>query len=576
MASQEPYSPVPNVRPDLQPVRPVWVNTPEAAFGGATAQALGTLGKSLDNVGNELATRALAMQQLHNETAARNAMVGNAQEADLALAKFRNSPNQDLPAFQQQIEDIRQKWRKTLNNPMAQERFDGDSSGLQIQTLRYATFAASDGLREKANGALQSQIDQAKYGVGTPGGGVAQHNVDTISNGITQYGTANRWSPEKINWETQKAHAELGINTIKNATEADDAQKAYDDYSKMGYFPGEFDGMAKEQLYIKQTARGAPKLATDMVDAGTKAGQQSDQIIKNVQDEAKAKWPDNANAQDAAVARARTLLNTNEQALKDASKTDEVTISHAFLPTPDGRVPDVTTVMNDPKFKDVQDAVERQVQRNPGYMTQLEEMREKAAKADWANTPQRTRDFNKFHGEAIDTPAEFVVKNVWDFDLNWQQRQEFIGWQKAIREGGGHMVKDEETSALFNSAAVQSVIDTIPNIHAAENKSMLYNVQGEFAAEVNRLRAAGKTPTLKEAAEIATTLATGQAARGGWFWLGTTKLPMEMGVDDIPKDIRAGIVKDYQDANKGRQPNDDQIVRYYRRHLFNSTIESAP
>jgi hypothetical protein len=51
----------------------VSVNTPEAAFGGVVGQSLQGLGKQIESSGTELFHRAVALQDLKNETDAKEA-----------------------------------------------------------------------------------------------------------------------------------------------------------------------------------------------------------------------------------------------------------------------------------------------------------------------------------------------------------------------------------------------------------------------------------------------------------------------------------------------------------------------
>ena len=81
--AQVPYSPVPDVAPSDTATPRVSVATPEAAFGGATAKAIENLGTTVQGAGNELFGRAVALQQLNNET--------EAKIAGMDLATIRNN-----------------------------------------------------------------------------------------------------------------------------------------------------------------------------------------------------------------------------------------------------------------------------------------------------------------------------------------------------------------------------------------------------------------------------------------------------------------------------------------------------
>lgn len=148
--AQVPYSPIPNVTPNLQPARPIFVNSPEAAFGGDVAQARGMLGRALDSAGNELATRAAAMQQINNEATARATAVNFSNDAAQALADFRTKQGADAgPAayqdYQNKLGALRDKYRQGLN-PVAGTMYDEQSYSVLERTNLWAAMHSSQQL----------------------------------------------------------------------------------------------------------------------------------------------------------------------------------------------------------------------------------------------------------------------------------------------------------------------------------------------------------------------------------------------------------------------------------------------
>lgn len=145
-----PYSPVPDVAPNLQPTRPIFVNTPIAAFGGDTAQALGLMGRTLDTAGQELFTRAQAMQQVSNEATARAAAVNFSNDAGQLYANFRTKQGADAGPgayadYQQQLGALRMKYRDGLN-PMAGSLYDAQSYSVLERTNLYAAAHSAEQL----------------------------------------------------------------------------------------------------------------------------------------------------------------------------------------------------------------------------------------------------------------------------------------------------------------------------------------------------------------------------------------------------------------------------------------------
>ena len=90
-----PYSPVPQVSPQENPTPSVRENTPIGAFGGQVAEAIQGLGAVTEKAGNELFGRAVALQQLNNETEAREADAKYMMAAGDIHAKFNALEGKD-------------------------------------------------------------------------------------------------------------------------------------------------------------------------------------------------------------------------------------------------------------------------------------------------------------------------------------------------------------------------------------------------------------------------------------------------------------------------------------------------
>src|SRR5882757_11175392 len=127
-------NPVPTVSVQDQPLPRVNVNTPEAAFGGATAAAIANLGKTIEGSGTELFSRAIGMKELDNHTEATEAItqytIGSGNlHADFNELKGGNAKD-NYEKYQKDSEDLRLKIRGGLSNPAAQKIYDTASKGI--------------------------------------------------------------------------------------------------------------------------------------------------------------------------------------------------------------------------------------------------------------------------------------------------------------------------------------------------------------------------------------------------------------------------------------------------------------
>lgn len=152
-----PYQPYPETTPTKQGAPDLNIATPEAAFGGASAAATAQAGSELSSTGTELFNRAIAMQQLDNESVARDKdveyMIGagklhaefNALEGEAAVRAF--------PKYAQDLKDLRQNIRSSIGNAQAQKMFDANS----LSTMGRSIF----------NGAGHSASENKKWFIGS-------------------------------------------------------------------------------------------------------------------------------------------------------------------------------------------------------------------------------------------------------------------------------------------------------------------------------------------------------------------------------------------------------------------------
>lgn len=157
---------LPSVAPQNIPTPRLRVDTPGAAFGTNIAQAIEHLGSTEGQVGNELFSRAVAMQQLRNETEATEKSAQYIQQSDKLFTDFEGQ-KRGLNAVAGEEEHrkaqdaLRQQMRSEVSNPMAQKMFDSKTFGDFNRALfNGARHAASENRSAIAN-SYQSELDAA-------------------------------------------------------------------------------------------------------------------------------------------------------------------------------------------------------------------------------------------------------------------------------------------------------------------------------------------------------------------------------------------------------------------------------
>jgi hypothetical protein len=190
-----PYTGAPSVSPQNQPIPREWTFAPPAAFGGDTAQAEQKLGGAFAQSGNELFSRAMAMQQLANSSEAQEAISNyiiqaSKIHANLSAMQGKDAVNYFNGQYAPDLHNARESIRNGLSNPMVQKLYDADSRSFEARTIfngaghsahentSYAIGAAASRVSAARNAALVDPTDEA---------GFQQHVQDTIQNVNAQW-----------------------------------------------------------------------------------------------------------------------------------------------------------------------------------------------------------------------------------------------------------------------------------------------------------------------------------------------------------------------------------------------------
>lgn len=160
---QVPYAPVPSVAPTEAATPAPGVPAPPEAFGLGIAQGLEKVGASLGQAGNELFGRAVALQQLNNETEAREADAQYMIQAGDLHAKYNALQGKDrvdaFPKYSQDLQDLRIKIRGGLSNPMAQKMYDASSLSTMGRSIFNGAGSAATANKEWQAGVVQGQFN---------------------------------------------------------------------------------------------------------------------------------------------------------------------------------------------------------------------------------------------------------------------------------------------------------------------------------------------------------------------------------------------------------------------------------
>src|SRR5882762_8322699 len=157
-----PYKPIPDQSPQATPTPYFHVNTPPAAFGANIGQALEGLGQMTEHAGNELFTRAIALQNLRNETEAREADAQYMMKAGELHANFSSLQGKQAvdayPGYMQQLQESREQIREGLSNDASRRLYDSPSLSTLGRTIFNGAGHAAAENKSWAYGASKARI----------------------------------------------------------------------------------------------------------------------------------------------------------------------------------------------------------------------------------------------------------------------------------------------------------------------------------------------------------------------------------------------------------------------------------
>ena len=158
-----PYSPVPEVAPQAQQLSKPNLAVPAAAFGSAEAEALGAVGTAIGRAGDKIFGRAMALQELNNQTESREAatkfMVG-AGELHANYMTLEGKARVDAyPGYVKQLQELRQKVGGGLSNPASRRLYEGTTYSTLGHSLFNAAGAAASANRKWTNDTVKAQLN---------------------------------------------------------------------------------------------------------------------------------------------------------------------------------------------------------------------------------------------------------------------------------------------------------------------------------------------------------------------------------------------------------------------------------
>lgn len=270
-----PYSAVPEVSPTMRGIPTARLDTPVAAFGGASAEATRGLGRAMEGAGNELFTRALAMQQMANTTEANDATTNFMIESGKLHADFgslRGKAAVDAyPKYQSDLQDLQRKIGSGLSNPMSQRLYNQESRSTMARTIFNGAGHAASENKQWALGSSKARVqalgDQAQS-LGQDDVGF-QRTIQQIQNEVSQQGQLLGWDKDQTDQEMARRISNQHILRIEGLarTNPASAQKMLDKSLADGAIRGEEQSKVVDFVQTRMRSTGA-RLAANQIRSG--------------------------------------------------------------------------------------------------------------------------------------------------------------------------------------------------------------------------------------------------------------------------------------------------------------------
>lgn len=436
---QVPYSPVPDVRPTQEATPGLRVNLPGAAFGTDVAAAIGHVGKAVEGAGNEMFERAKAIQELQNESQARDigAQAAKAMgERHVAYSSLKGQAAVDgYQGYLEDLDNIRKKFREGLN-PMAARHYDADSYSVMNRHIFNGAGHASAEAKSYAINSVQAQekMDQDQVEHDPQNEDLYNQSIERAK--FNTKGVDNDTiglSPEGVEVRDKQKISAITVARLRGI--ADSTRPgggpiaAWEEFQKLegnlfGSDVGNMRNFLKSKMYIQQTQAEADKITDWMIHPSDRTVKKSeDSMLDDARGLAEKQVPGDAVYRDHMVDAVRTKIVQNEQATKrfDRENLEKVWDAIVRLDIKDPRMIDA-----DPEAKKAYELLPaKEREALPGKIYRYQESKER---------PYREEAIRRLQGLRQSDPAAFQdVDPTKEPHLSTSQIQQVLGWQKQDR-----------------------------------------------------------------------------------------------------------------------------------------------
>lgn len=557
-----PYSPV--IDQTLQGAAPqVSVPANPDAFGVNVARATENLGKGIESDSNELFARALQIQNLNNETEAKEAdsrYMIKAGELHANYSALEGKAAVDAyPKYAADLQSARQDMRNGLSNPMAQKLYDSSS----LSTMGRSIF----------NGAGHAATQQKAYVVNTATANM-ELDANTVADNPKDEGLfQQRLQRTRENAETVAAAKGAGIGDPQSQALAQDATSKLwanriiglsrqNPFEAARYLDDHKTELTETDfLKVDNTVRangravGSQNIANEVFNAGKGDDNTPPKSLSEMQAEARAKAkeqdPNDPLLETHTVAALNGIVNQQRYAKKQEDYDNQQTVDGAIA-------------------KGVK--TEQQLRADPAVASAIDAL----PKDKRLNIPQRINSFNAAHDKVANEDRFNTLMGMSNNDVEGFLNTDVLGDKQLNQSQMTQLAKRQQTlkaqatqdprvdRALgWMRGAMGSQMEALGVYRrTTSNKDDYDHLTGTVQSALDIWQENhGKPPTYKEFSEQIAPQVIQQRSEPGMLW-GTNKKPFfnQETPSDFSEKVKADVI-----AKGGVEPTEEQLNRAYIR-----------
>ncbi len=567
---------VPSVQVQDTPLPRVSVNTPEAAFGGATAAAIASLGRTIEGSGTELFNRAISMKNLENEAEAKEAdtkyMIESGQlHADFNAKQGSQAGPEVYKQYQTDLEAARTRIRDGMSNDAAKKLYDSSSKSTMGRNIFNGAGHAATQLRTytatTSVARVQTLMDQV---IQSPDDATFRSSLQGLEAEIrgTQAFEAG-WSPEKTDEEVARAKSQLITNRVQGLSRTDPwGSKEFLEKNRASLIATDVN---KADNFVQTATRGAgAKIISAEENADLKSdpmgtGKSLQERIDGAREKAKKLAPDDPLMADYATQRVISDWNQSRTVKKDFDLNNKNTLSQSLMGQFDkqGKLPTtVEELTADPRARAAWEQTDPKDQRS--YLAALS----KNAKGDQSWTNESLRRNLQLKGLAQANPLAFLEVDVMNENLPVSARIA-LGNQQIALKG-----KAESDPRVTHAMQVLRPMTQAAGLDPTRDKDQFYQYVGALQDSLDQYQKDNKKlPNADEINKIGARLLQQQPGTG---YFGTSIGAEPLYRVTVPTKESERIKADPFWVGRGITPTDNDIQRIYAREQYQKLYGAKP